>query len=384
MAIRKRGDSWQIDYFDPLGKRVRKNFKKKKDAEAEYSKRVSLIAEKRYLDVKKDYTTTLDEVLKKYTENYEHQASYVNSKCHFIENFKEYFGKDTRLDNIKYVELETYRNHLRRKPTKAGAIRSTASINREIACLHHLFEKAAEWDMVERNPFSRGKSLLTKENNKRLRFLTEGEVSDLLKECPKHLKPIVVCALNTGMRKSEILTLKWSQVRNGFIYLAKTKNNEARQIPINDTLEALFSALSKEQGPGAQHVFPFTKGEQTLKGEQPVKPRKGPAPLPDVVQNVRTAFAAALVRAGIQDFRFHDLRHTFASHMVMRGASLKDLQELLGHKSMSMVLRYAHLTQEHKKKAVNLLQGLTSIDSKNPTVTKVSQNKKSRRLAAVK
>ncbi len=118
MAIRKRGNGWQIDYFDPTGKRVRKSFAKKKDAEAELAKRVSLIAEKRYLDVKKDYTTTLDEVLKKYEENYKHQASFTNSKCHFVDNFRQYFGKDTRLENIRYVDLETYRNHLRRKPTK--------------------------------------------------------------------------------------------------------------------------------------------------------------------------------------------------------------------------------------------------------------------------
>ena len=80
-----------------------------------------------------------------------------------------------------------------------------------------------------------------------------------------------------------------------------------------------------------------------------------------MVQNVRTAFAGALDRAGIKTFRFHDLRHTFASHMVMRGASLKDPRELLGHKSKSMLLRYTHLTQEPKKKAANLLQGLTTI-----------------------
>src|SRR5208283_5136555 len=111
MAIRKRGDAWQIDYFDPTGKRVRKSFAKKKDAEAGLAKRVSLIAGKRYLDVKKDYTTTLDEVLKKYKVNHEHQASFINSKCHFIENFREYFGKDTRLENIKHVELETAREY---------------------------------------------------------------------------------------------------------------------------------------------------------------------------------------------------------------------------------------------------------------------------------
>ena len=77
------------------------------------------------------------------------------------------------------------------------------------------------------------------------------------------------------------------------------------------------------------------------------------------VSRIDRAFHGALERAGIKDFRFHDLRHTFASHLIMRGASLKEVQELLGHKTMTMTLRYAHLSQEHKKKAVNLLNGLT-------------------------
>ncbi len=156
-----------------------------------------------------------------------------------------------------------------------------------MACLHHAFEKALEWEMIESSPFKRGRSLLTKENNKRTRFLNEEEISALLNECPKHLKSIVVCALNSGMMRGEILSLQWSQIRNGLIYLSKTKTNEPRQIPIDDTLEALFSDLRKAQGPGAQYVFPFTKGEHKLKSEEPVRERKGPAPLPDVVQNVR-------------------------------------------------------------------------------------------------
>ncbi len=94
----------------------------------------------------------------------------MNYKRRFVENFREYFGKDTRLANIKYVALETYRNHLRSKPTKAGTIRTVASTNRQMACLHHIFQKAAEWEMIGRNSFDRGKSLLTRENNKRLRF----------------------------------------------------------------------------------------------------------------------------------------------------------------------------------------------------------------------
>jgi integrase len=75
---------------------------------------------------------------------------------------------------------------------------------------------------------------------------------------------------------------------------------------------------------------------------------------------VRTAFASALRRAGIEDFRFHDLRHSFASHLVMRGVSIKAVQELLRHKNIQMTMRYAHLSQEHKKEAVNALNGLTA------------------------
>ena len=133
--IRKRGNSYQIDYFDPEGKRVRQSFKKRKDAEAELGKRVSLKAEGRYLDVKKDYKTTLKELLDKYEENYKNQASFESGKSYCLVNFKEHFGEDTRLANIRYVDLETYRNHLREKPTKHGSVRATASTNREIACL---------------------------------------------------------------------------------------------------------------------------------------------------------------------------------------------------------------------------------------------------------
>ena len=213
-TVRKRGKGYQIDYFDPYGKRIRKSFKKKKDAEAELGKRVSLIAEGRYLDVKKDCKTTLNELTSKYTENYPHPT-----KKHYCDNFHEFFGKDTLLAKIRYVGLETYRNHLRRKLTKNGTVRKDSTVNREMSCLHHIFTKAVEWELIEQNPFIKGKSLILKENNQRLRFLSEDEIPQLLDACPGYLHNIVECALNTGMRKGEILNLKWDQIRNGFIYL---------------------------------------------------------------------------------------------------------------------------------------------------------------------
>ena len=162
--VRKRGNSYQIDYVDPDGKRVRQSFRKKKEAVAELGKRVSLIAENRYLDVKKDYRTTLKELLDKYVENFQHQSSFVDSKRHYIKNLKAHFGENTRLSNIRYVNLETYRNHLKRKPTKHGRPRTEASVNRQMSCLHHIFTKALEWEMVEQSPFDRGKSLKTSTN----------------------------------------------------------------------------------------------------------------------------------------------------------------------------------------------------------------------------
>jgi integrase len=347
-TVRKRGNGYQIDYFDPTGKRVRKSFKKKKDAEAELGKRVSLIAEGRYLDVKKDFKTTLDALIEVYSENFQSQSNF-RMKLKYFRNFKEYFGKDCLLSNIRYVDVETYRNHLRKKLTQHGTIRTDASINREMSALRHLFKKGVKWDMLEKSPFDNGDTLILKENNKRHRYLEADEMERLFAECPLYLRRIVECALHTGMRKSEILRLKWEQVRNGFIYLRDyTKDKESRQLPINDDLQDIFTAIRREQHLTSEHVF--------LYEGRPVR-------------DIKTAFNAACKRAGVKDFHFHDLRHTFASYVVMKGGSLKDVQELLGHSTMRMTLRYSHLSQRHKRNAVNLLNGITKRVDCHKTVT---------------
>jgi len=370
--IRKRGKGYQIDYFDPTGKRVRKSFKKKKDAEAELGKRVSLIAEKRYLDVKKDCTTTFGGLLSKYEENFKGQRAYKwKDLC--IRRFKAHFGEETIIDKIRYVDLESYRNHLRQDITRRDNLRTDASINRELACLHHIFAKAVEWEMMDRSPFDRGKTLLVKENNARLRYLTQEEIQRLLKASPEHLRNVIVCALNTGMRKGEILNLKWSQVRDGFIYLRQTKTNEPRQVPICDTLAALLKDIKAKQKPrsGDDLVFRYSRTMPPKKKlETGETIRLAWDNTGNAILDTKTAFRKAVKKAGIEDFRFHDLRHTAASHLVMAGASLKDVQEILGHKTMTMTLRYAHLSQEHKKKAVNLLNGLTAFSGLSQNVTK--------------
>ena len=122
-TIRKRGKGYQIDYVDPTGKRVRKTFEKRREAEAELGKRVSLMAEGRYLDVKKEYTTTLGELLLKYEDNCKYQRAFYRNKHRWLQNFREFFGEEARLDKIRYMHLESYRTHLWQKLTKRGTVR---------------------------------------------------------------------------------------------------------------------------------------------------------------------------------------------------------------------------------------------------------------------
>lgn len=349
MAIRKRGVTWQIDYYDPTGNRIRKTFKKKKEAEAEHDKRVTLIREDRYLDVKREYRCTLTELCAKYADAYRNQKSFRNAKARYLENFKDFFGADRLVGEITRHDLITYQNHLKEKPVTvrfkkgvevARKLRTDAAVNREFSCLHHLFSEAVAWGLAERSPFDGGKAIKLKENNQRLRFLSDDEITALLDACPEHLKPIVSCAILTGMRRGEMLALKWEQARNGFIYLSKTKTNEARQIPVSDALAAIFKDIRGREGLRSEHVFTFRGGA--------------------IQDNFKKAFNAAVKRAGLVDFHFHDLRHTFASQVLLSGGTLKDVQELLGHKTMTMTLRYSHLTQEHKRQAVNLLGKLAA------------------------
>ena len=128
------------------------------------------------------------------------------------------------------------------------------------------------------------------------------------------------------------------QVRNGIIRLEKTKTLNKRNIPINEDLAQVFKDIQAEQGLSSKYVF-------TRNGK--------------VIKRLDVGYNAAVKRAGIEDFTFHDLRHTFASHLVMKGRNLKEVQELLGHKDIKTTMRYAHLAPEYLKKAVNVLDGLT-------------------------
>jgi integrase len=353
MAIRKRvnqqGVSWQVDYRDPEGKRIMKCFPKKADAEAYLGKVTVAKREERYhdvFDVKRETQVTFNELAEKYAENFGTQRAFHTSKRYLLAKVKDHFG-EKRLSQITYLDLETYRNKRKATPANGSKPRTDASVNREMALIGHMLSKAVEWEMLETSPL-KGKRLMFKENNQRLRFLAEPEIVALLQACDDlkthspHLRPLVETALLTGMRRGELLSLKWEQISNGFIYLeaAMVKSGKGRQIPVNDRLAEVLKEVRRGNQLKSEFVFCDSQGRRFYA--------------------VKRSFTSACRRAGIEAFRFHDLRHTFASRLVMRGASLKAVQELLGHADLKMTMRYAHLSHEHLRDSVNLLNDLPS------------------------
>jgi len=193
-----------------------KCFPLKKDAEAYLGKVLAAKKEGRYqdvFDVKKESQTTFNELADRYVENFGSQRAFNTSKRYLLAVVQDYFGGQ-RLSQISYLDLETYRNKRKATPTKAGKTRTDASVNREIALISHMLSKAVEWGLLETSPLKKGKRLMFKENNQRLRFLTNAEIEALLqafddlKASSPHLRPIVETALLTGMRRGEVLSLK--------------------------------------------------------------------------------------------------------------------------------------------------------------------------------
>lgn len=339
-VINKNGTvSWRVDYYDPQGRRFKKRFKKRTDADPYLAKVVTSIKEEKYeaiFEKKQETPITFNELADQYVETSRFQKSYASFKARIIPVLRQAFGEKL-LSKISYLDLEIFRNRRKGEISKRGTPRSAARVNRELAVLKHMLNKAMEWGMLEA-PFKRGKSLMFKENIDRLRFLIEEEIEPLLSACLPHLRPIVETALLTGMRSGELLSLRWEQIVNGMIYLKDTKGNKPRQIPISERLEQVLKEVRRRHQFKSPYVFCNKGGDR--------------------FNDIRASFKSACRKAGIVDFRFHDLRHTFASHLVMRGVGLKAVQELLGHCDIKLTMRYAHLAPGHLRDSVNALNDL--------------------------
>jgi len=327
MGVFKKNGKFYIDYYEN-GRRKREMIGESRQlAEKVLYKRKVQIAENRYLDIKKNAKIKFEEFSKTYLELHSkpNKKSWKSDVFH-IKKLCSYFGHRFLYD-ITPIMIERFKNHRREKV-------SAATVNRELACLSNIFTKAIEWDKIDTNPVHKVKFL--KEPKGRLRYLEKEEIQKLLNVASNYLRPILILALNTGMRRSEILGLKWHNVdiRKGIIYLLDTKNNENREVPLNDLVKKTLIKIPKH--PDSPYIF-------CKKDGRPIK-------------DVRKSFNAALKKVGITNFRFHDLRHTFASQLAMAGIDLNTIRELMGHKSLAMTLRYSHLSPSHKTRAVEILQ----------------------------
>lgn len=215
---------------------------------------------------------------------------------------------------------------------------ATATKASHLAFIRALLNMAAnEWKWLEKAPVVKCPPV----KNKRVRWLTHEEAQRLIQEQPEHFRPLVVFALSTGLRRANIVNLEWSQIdmqrKVAWIHPEDAKAGKAIGVALNDTAcEVLRGQIGKHN----RWVFVHTEEASRPDGSRTAKVRK-------MRVDANTGWRASLKRAGIENFRFHDLRHTWASWLVQAGVPLSVLQEMGGWESIEMVRRYAHLAPTH-------------------------------------
>ena len=235
-------------------------------------------------------------------------------------------------------------------PTGPARHRTGGTVNRYLAALSHALSIGIkEYGWLESNPVLRVARL--KEPRGRVRFLDDDERERLLAACRassnRDLHLAVVLSLASGARQQEIMGLRWPQIdfTRRVAVISETKNGETRLLSLSGPALELLRERSKVRRLDTDLVFPATKRSRRKHNHQPAP--QEPRPI-----NLRAPWEKALSDAGIEDFRWHDLRHTAASYLAMSGASLAEIAEVLGHKTLAMVKRYSHLSEAHTASVV--------------------------------
>jgi integrase len=308
------------------------SFKRKTDAERWIQQTESAIREGRHFKTAESKKHTLADLIDRYVSDVlpTKKKSEKKQKSQLVW-WKSQIGSYL-LSDITPALIAQQRDLLLKEITRRKRQRSPSTVVRYMAALSHSFTIAVkEWGWIEDSPIR--KVTKPREPRGRVRFLGDDERMRLLGACKQsqnpYLYPIVVVALSTGMRQAEILNLKWSDVDlvKGTVVLYETKNGEIRQVPIAGHALELLQNLDKIRRLDTKLLFP---------GKFAWKPI-----------DIRTAWENAIKSAEILNFKFHDLRHSAASYLAMNGASLAEIAEVLGHKTLAMVKRYAHLSEAH-------------------------------------
>lgn len=327
MPIYQRGKNkiWWIDFTTQSGNRIRQSSgtEIKQEAQNLHDQLKAQAWREDKLGAKPRHTWN-DAVVRWLTEQ-SHKKSIETDKVHL--RWLDQHLNGIKLDEINKVMID----NIRQDKKKTGVSNST--VNRVIAILRAIMMRAKnEWEWIDNTPNIR----LLPEPNGIIRWLTYDEVAILLKELPEHLNAMVRFTLATGLRESNVTKLQWSQIdikrRCAWINSDQAKANKAIPVPLNnDALTVIRSQIGKH------HVRVFTYKDE---------------PVNDA--NTK-AWRKALKRAGIENFRWHDLRHTWASWHIQNGTPLHVLKELGGWSDLTMVMRYAHLSSEHLNGYANSL-----------------------------
>lgn len=283
----------------------------------------------------KENIYTLKFMLDKYIESCELNNKSSRTAIIFSKYILMFFGEKTNITSIKVGDIDKFRKHL------LGKGRSKATVNRYISALKRAYNIMINEELIDINPTNKIEKL--NEDNRRHRYLSKDEWKKLRDVLPTEIKSIVIVALLSGLRKDNVLKLSWEQIDMNLrtIELLKQENKGKKVIkhPISNLLyNVLIQLEPKDKG----YVF--------------INPKTG---LP--YTNIRKSFATALKQAGIEGFRFHDLRRTFGTWLHEEGVSIRTIQDLLGHSAISTTELYLCLVPEQNRKAVEVLDAYIDI-----------------------
>ena len=342
--------SYGIEYHDAAGKRIRRIVADSKKQADDIGAAIQVeLREGRYFDRKAEKAVTIDTVAVLHLEAFKNRPSAV-SEAALVSAVLSFF-KGRLVGSISRADLDSFRNARIDAPRKTGRRASPSTVNHELWMLKKLINRAVESGYLRAAPFVIKKKDLIPCPKGRVSYLELSEASALLEAAQKAnrsplLYPIVLMALETGMRRGEILGLKWADVdlKLRKIYLGKcadtgasqVKDGDRRFIPISEKLARTLQVVIRILG--NPYVFPGKDGEP--------------------MHDNRTGFEVALKAAGItRSFHFHDLRHTFATHALLGGTPIEVLAKILGHSTTAMTEIYAHVLAGRELAAVECLPG---------------------------
>jgi integrase len=314
MSLFKRGKTWWISFTTPSGERVRCSAATEDKTQAQEFhdklKAESWLVERLGNKPKR----TWDEAACKFLLETQHKATHERDKEKL--RWLQQFLRKKLLNKIDRMLID-HIAHTKAKET------SPSTANRHLALIRAILRKACyDWEWIDKVP----KIRLFPEPKHRVRWLTPNQVKLLLRELPAHQQDMVIFALTTGLRQSNIVNLEWDQVdlerKAAWIHPDQAKARKAIHVPLNSIA---LTVLFRQVGKHSSKVF-------TYKGRS-------------ITWANTKSWRNALQRAGIENFRWHDLRHTWASWLAQQGAPMNVLQELGGWETEEMVRRYAHLSK---------------------------------------